>query len=175
MDNFHQDSVEESLAPNYRIWQDLAISGILRDTRNFGEGWWYRLQPAEEVVDSQFFEQTKAFDMPLRYYARSCFPLPDGACHVVWAPQWVPAKSVSRKLKISFWERMSFRFWDLTKSLEESMIWREEVEQYINSSRYTSEHLCTRTGCAVCEVVPGTLSVLLSELQHHISEYGLYH
>lgn len=152
MDVFSHSNKNNSSAFHYHLWRGMTISGILRNAISFGEGWWYRIKLADETIASEVFEHTEVFGQPLRNYAKSWFPLPQGCCYVVWSPQWVPAGSVPEDLKIAFWKRMPFRFWELTRSFDEHMIWREEVEQYIYLSRSTSEHLCTREGCRVCDV-----------------------
>jgi hypothetical protein len=135
-------------------WCAADISGVLRNVESFGNGWWYRLQLADEVLTCGNFERSRVYGRPLRSFARSWFPLPDGRYHVVWAPQWVPAASISKDLKIAFWNRMPSAFWSLTDSLEEDMIWREEVERYVCLSRDFSKHLCTQKTCMVCNILP---------------------
>jgi hypothetical protein len=76
-------------------WHATGISGVLRNVESFGDGWWYRLQLADEVLICEIFEQSRAYCRPLRSFAKSWFLLPNDTYHVVWAPQWVPAASIS--------------------------------------------------------------------------------
>lgn len=133
------------------VWQEITVSGVLRFTPSFGDRWWYRVQPASELVESNILDSTELHRRPLRSYAISCFPLPQGDYYVVWSPQWIPSESLSEELQDEFWTKMSPRFWDLTRELGEELIWREEVEQLISFSHGISNHLCTRKSCISCE------------------------
>jgi hypothetical protein len=53
MNNLYRNSADEVLAIDGQIWQNPTISGILRDNRILGQGWWYRLQAAGEIVASR--------------------------------------------------------------------------------------------------------------------------
>jgi hypothetical protein len=135
---------------DFQIWRDITISGVLRHTTRFGETWWYRVQPADDIFGCEIFNNTEAFGKPLKEHAKSRFTLPRGFCYVMWAPQWVPAGSIAVELEESFWRGMPRRFWSLTMYLNEDMIWREEMEQCISLSRNLSQHLCTREDCMIC-------------------------
>jgi hypothetical protein len=135
-------------------WQGTRISGVLRNLMSFGDGWWYRLELADEVLTHETFERSRAYCRPLRTFAKSWFPLPKDTYHVVWAPQWVPAALVSEDLKTAFWNRMPSKFWSLAGSLDEDMIWREEVERYVCLPRDFSKHLCIRKTCTICQTIP---------------------
>lgn len=139
----------------YPTWQATSISGVLRHAKSLGEGWWYRIQLADELIAYEVFEQTEVFGKPLRHYAMFWFPLPRDIYHVVWAPQWVPAESVSEDMEMAFWKRMPLIFWSLAKFINEDVIWREEVEQFVSLSGNTSEHLCIRRGCIICKIKSG--------------------
>jgi hypothetical protein len=138
---------------DFEIWRDFTISGVLRHTTKFGGTWWYRVQPADDIFECDIFDNTEAFGKPLKEHAKSWFPLPRACCYVIWAPQWVPAGSITVELEKAFWRGMPRRFWDLTMYLNEDMIWREEMEQCISLSRNTSQHLCTREDCRVCRAI----------------------
>jgi hypothetical protein len=147
-------------AADYYNWQETAISGVLQNVESFGDGWWYRLQLADDVLNCDAFERSRAHCRPLRAFAKSWFPLPKNTYHVVWAPQWVPAASVSEDLKIAFWNRMPSKFWSLANSFDEDMVWREEVERYVCLSRNFSKHLCTRRVCTRCGIVPDSPTIV---------------
>jgi hypothetical protein len=146
----HYGSQDDVMAHEHQVWQEVTISGILHHASSFGSGWWYRIQPADEVILSSVLDVMEAPGKSLRDHATSCFPLPKDSCYVAWSPQWVPAKSISQVLRKAFWAKMPPRFWNLSRSLGEDVIWREEVEQLVSLSHNGAEHLCTRKGCTKC-------------------------
>lgn len=149
----YDTSLDEFFVTRNSVWQEVAISGVLHNAKSFGEGWWYRVQAVDEVVASDFLDAIDASGKSLRSYAKSGFPLPKGKSHVSWSPQWVPAGSLSRDLKKAFWHKMPPKFWVLVEDLGKDVIWREEVEHLDSVCHTISRHLCTRKGCAKCELI----------------------
>lgn len=133
-----------------QIWQEAVVCGILRNPSSLGMNWWYRIQLTDNNLAPEHFEQLQVFGRPICEYAQTWSDLYNGMYHIVWKPQWVPARSISWELRRAFWERMPPRFWVLSRPLEDNIIWREEEEQYINLSRQGSEHLCAREDCQSC-------------------------
>jgi hypothetical protein len=156
------DQIEDNScsAADYYNWQETAISGVLQNVKSFGDGRWYRLQLADDVLTCETFERSRAYGKALQTFAKSWFPLPNDTYHVVWDPQWVPAALIPEDLKIAFWNRMPSKFWSLANSFDEDMVWREEVERYVCLSRNFSKHLCTRRVCTRCRIIPDSPTIV---------------
>ena len=126
------------------------IIGVECKTIGNGVQWWYRTQPTDMTLRSDYCAE---LNTPFGN-ARLAHPLNNGYHYVQFSPTWVRCHKVPKAWKADLWKAIGPKFWSLPAPCSDAK-WDATENLYLSET--LSIHLCGEIHCEECQSRYGDL------------------